>query len=96
MDAPRKLLLDTLARRPDLALDGLSVAIGCNHAYLHQYVMRGSPRELPEAVRQALAPLLGVSPEALRPGRPGDAPAGQAGPSEGPTAQGDLPVYSVR
>ena len=28
MDAPRKLLVDTLARRPDLDLKNLSLAIG--------------------------------------------------------------------
>ena len=66
MDAPRKLLVDTLARRPDLDLKSLSLTIGRNHAYLQQYLMRGSPRELPEAARHTLAPLLGVSPDDLR------------------------------
>jgi SOS-response transcriptional repressor LexA len=66
MDAARKLLVDTLARRPDLDLKSLSLTIGRNHAYLQQYLMRGSPRELPEAVRHGLAPLLGVSPDDLR------------------------------
>jgi len=32
MDAPRKLLVDTLARRPDLDLKNLSLTIGRNHA----------------------------------------------------------------
>jgi SOS-response transcriptional repressor LexA len=66
MDAARKLLVDTLARRPDLDLKNLSLTIARNHAYLQQYLMRGSPRELPEAVRHGLAPLLGVSPDDLR------------------------------
>src|SRR5258707_14137454 len=66
MDAPRKLLVDTLERRPDLDLKKLSLAIGRNHAYLQQYLMRGSPRELPETARHGLAPLLGVSPDDLR------------------------------
>ena len=66
MDAARKLLVDTLARRSDLDLKNLSLTIGRNHAYLQQYLMRGSPRELPEAVRHGLAPLLGVSPDDLR------------------------------
>src|SRR4026209_538941 len=51
MDAPRKLLVDTLARRSDLDLKNLSLAIGRNDDYLQQYLMRGSPRELPESVR---------------------------------------------
>src|SRR5512139_1179552 len=66
MDAARKLLIDTLARRSDLDLKNLSLTIGRNHAYLQQYLMRGSPRELPEAARHGLAPLLGVLPDDLR------------------------------
>jgi phage repressor protein C with HTH and peptisase S24 domain len=66
MDAARKLLVDTLARRPDLDLKNLSLTIGRNHAYLQQYLMRGSPRELPEAARHGLAPLLGISADDLR------------------------------
>src|ERR1700716_2656595 len=66
MDAARKLLVDTLARRPDLDLKNLSLTISRNHAYLQQYLMRGSPRELPEAARHGLAALLGVSPDDLR------------------------------
>jgi len=96
MDAPRKLLVDSLARRPDLDLKNLSLVIGRNHAYLQQYLMRGSPRELPEAVRHGLAPLLGVSPDDLR---------STAAPASGPAADGrglalragsdDLPVYAA-
>ena len=70
MDAPRKLLVDTLARRPDLDLKNLSLAIGRNHAYLQQYLMRGSPRELPESARHGLAPLAGVGRRSRRPGPP--------------------------
>jgi hypothetical protein len=33
MDAPRKLLVETLERRPDLDLKNLSLMIGRNHAY---------------------------------------------------------------
>jgi phage repressor protein C with HTH and peptisase S24 domain len=55
-----------VARRSDLDLKNLSLAIGRNHAYLQQYLMRGSPRELPETARHGLAPLLGVSPDDLR------------------------------
>ena len=97
MDAPRKLMVETLARRPDLDLKNLSLAIGHNHAYLQQYLMRGSPRELPEGVRHALAPLLGISPDDLRSTAP---PAG-SGPAGEPRGGGsmranhaDLPVYA--
>ena len=97
MDAARKLLVDTLARRPDLDLKSLSLTIGRNHAYLQQYLMRGSPRELPEAARHGLAPLLGVSADDLR------SMASPMGRSEGDLRGGgslraadraDLPVYA--
>jgi hypothetical protein len=96
MDAPRKLLVDTLARRPDLDLKNLSLAIGRNHAYLQQFLMRGSPRELPESVRHGLAPLLGVSPDELRSTAP---PAGGAAGGDPRTTalrvdRADLPVYA--
>lgn len=99
MDAARKLLVDTLTRRPDLDLKNLSLAIGRNHAYLQQYLMRGSPRELPEAARLVLAPLLGVTPDALR----ATAPASGDIALHGGDAQGlftadesDLPVYGAQ
>jgi len=100
MDAPRKVLVDTLARRPDLDLKNLSLAIGRNHAYLQQYLMRGSPRELPEAARHGLAPLLGVSPDDLRSTA---APPGAGGRLEGDLRmagplraadRADLPVFA--
>ena len=94
MDAPRKLLVDALTRRPDLDLKNLSLAIGRNHAYLQQYLMRGSPRELPEAARHGLAPLLGVSPDDLRstapPPQPGEFRANALRAGE----RTDLPVYA--
>jgi phage repressor protein C with HTH and peptisase S24 domain len=98
MDAPRKLLIDSLARRPDLDLKKLSLAIGRNHAYLQQYLMRGSPRELPETARHGLAPLLGVSPDDLRSTA---APMAGGGPADLRRAatmraadRADLPVYA--
>jgi SOS-response transcriptional repressor LexA len=99
MDAPRKLLLDTLERRPDLDLKKLSLAIGRNHAYLQQYLMRGSPRELPEGARRELASLLGVSPDDLRstapPPSPGvTAPGTHADLRNGSSLLSDLPVYA--
>ena len=96
MDAPRKLLVATLARRPDLDLEKLSRAIGRNHAYLRQYVMRGAPRELPEAVRQAVAARLGLKADDLRAGGARhDAPA-PADPTPPADPSNDLPVYSAR
>lgn len=97
MDAPRKLLVDTLVRRPDLDLKNLSLAIGRNHAYLQQYLMRGSPRELPEAARHGLAPLLGVSPDDLRSSAQAATRAMLAGDLRGGALRADradLPVYA--
>ena len=99
MDAPRKLLVDMLARRPDLDLKNLSLAIGRNHAYLQQYLMRGSPRELPEAARYGLAPLLGVTPDDLRSTAPPAAGGGSAADQRSGTTmraadRADLPVYA--
>jgi phage repressor protein C with HTH and peptisase S24 domain len=40
--------------------------LGRNPAYIQQFLERGSPKELPESVREALGPLLGVEPDQLR------------------------------
>jgi len=93
MDAARKLLVDTLARRPDLDLKNLSLTIGRNHAYLQQYLMRGSPRELPEAARHGLAPLLGVSADDLRSTSPMGRFEGDLRGAGSPRGA-DLPVYA--
>ena len=100
MDAPRKLLVDSVAQRPDLDLKKLSLSIGRNHAYLQQFLMRGSPRELPETVRHALAPLLGVSPDDLRSYAPPSAGGGRIesdmrlAPPQRAAERADLPVYA--
>jgi repressor LexA len=52
-----------------LRLSALSRVLGRNPAYLQQYLMRGSPRELPERDRARLAAYLGVD-ETLIGGRP--------------------------
>lgn len=49
-------------------MSALSRAAGRNAAYIHQFLTRGTPRELPEVVREKLAPVLGVSADALREG----------------------------
>lgn len=65
MDPIRQRLVELLAAS-GTDLKNASMAIGRNAAYLHQYVHRGTPRTLPEDVREALAPLLGVGPDELR------------------------------
>jgi len=49
-----------LAGNRGLTLKELSLMIGRNHAYLQQFVRRGSPRNLPEAIRLELANILNV------------------------------------
>ena len=52
------------ARKTDLK--SASLALGRNAAYVHQYVYRGTPKILPEDVREALARYLEVDPGELR------------------------------
>lgn len=65
MDHVRELIREKITEK-GLDMAGLSRLIGRNHAYLQQFLERGSPRELPEGIREALGPLLGVAPDQLR------------------------------
>lgn len=47
-------------------LKNASLKIGKNAAYLHQFIFRGTPKVLPEDVRQPLAEFLGVDEDSLR------------------------------
>lgn len=49
------------------SLKSLSLALGKNPAYLHQYVNKKSPRSLPEDLRFQLAKILSVNEQLLRP-----------------------------
>ena len=67
LDPIRRKLLDLIAHRdPPTDLKKASLFCGKNHAYLHQFVHRGTPRKLPEDVRHALAAHLGVDETELR------------------------------
>lgn len=59
-------LLRTRLRERDMNYTAASRAVGRNHAYIQQFLERGSPKELPEDVRETLAPLLGLHPDELR------------------------------
>ncbi|WP_203075516.1 hypothetical protein [Falsiroseomonas ponticola] len=65
-DPVRARILEA-ARDRRLGLKALSLRLGRNPSYLQQFIARGTPRRLPEEVRQALAALLGVPEAALRP-----------------------------
>ena len=67
LDPIRRRLLELVAHRdPPTDLKKASLACGKNHAYLHQFVHRGTPRRLPEYVRWSLAAHLWVEEAALR------------------------------
>jgi hypothetical protein len=67
LDTQRKRILELVAHRdPPTDLKKASLACGKNHAYLHQFINRGTPRKLPEDVRYALARHLGVDESVLR------------------------------
>ena len=58
-----------LVKRDGVTLAEVSRTIGRNHAYLQQFMRRGTPKALPEQVRIALARYFGVDEAALRPPR---------------------------
>ena len=66
-DPVRRELLKAIAGAPNTTnLKQLSIDLGYNHAYLHQFIYRGSPRVLPEHTRYALAKLLNLNEARLR------------------------------
>jgi len=69
MDSVRELVVGRLAEIGE-TLKSASEKLGRNHAYLQQFVQRGTPARLPEDVRRDLAALLGVAEDTLR----GEAP----------------------
>ena len=81
LDPVRRTLIQLIALRdPPTDLKKASLAIGRNHAYLQQFIQRGTPRRLPEEARHALAAYLGVAESALR--DPEDGPGeGEVPPS---------------
>jgi phage repressor protein C with HTH and peptisase S24 domain len=89
----RKLVRSRVAELR-LSLSEVSIKLGRNHAYLQQFLERGVPRILPEAVRPALAALLQVEESALR----GETPAGAVAPSRpvqtASESAAELPVYA--
>lgn len=63
-------LVEKLIAEKRLDMQSLSYKIGKSRTYMFQYLRRQSPQRLSEDIREALAPLLGVSPDDLR--EPGD------------------------
>jgi phage repressor protein C with HTH and peptisase S24 domain len=65
LDPIRTRVLKLLDAR-DTDLKNASLAIGKNAAYLHQFIFRGTPKVLPEHLREALAKHLDVDSEQLK------------------------------
>lgn len=63
---PIRLRLLKLIQLKKTDLKNASLAIGRNPAYLQQFLYRGTPKVLPEDVRESLGAVLGVSPDDLR------------------------------
>ena len=57
--------IDKLIKEKGKNYRALSMAIGKNEAYLHQYINKGSPVRLPEEQRRKLAALLNVDEQDL-------------------------------
>lgn len=69
--------------------------LGRNHAYLHQYVTRGTPRRLNDDVRRSLAQIMGVLEDDLRSGSPFENSATGRGANVAPPSQNTSMVRSV-
>lgn len=71
VETPQQALTRAAAER-GVALSALSRMIGRNQAYLGQFVVRGSPRRLPERERRQLADFLGIDETLLGAPPPAD------------------------
>jgi phage repressor protein C with HTH and peptisase S24 domain len=63
---PIRLRVLELVERTGTDLKKASLACGKNAAYVHQFIYRGTPKILPEDVRESLAKHLGVQDRELR------------------------------
>jgi phage repressor protein C with HTH and peptisase S24 domain len=69
VDPVRQLIRATLAERR-MTMSDVSKSLGKNHAYLHQFLDRGIPAQLPELVREKLSVILQVPEAQLKGGGP--------------------------
>lgn len=66
LDPVRTRVLKLIENRKDTDLKHASLALGRNAAYLHQFIFRGTPKVLPEDLREALAKYLDIDESELR------------------------------
>ena len=95
-DAPRMALRAAMMKQtPPMTLKQVSRAIGRNDAYLHQYLNRGSPRYLPEALRYQLAEMLAVDQATLA-HHPDDSHTGRPHALFGNQAMSSVPFLDIQ
>lgn len=71
MDKVRRNLLNIFRTRArEIDMKSASLAMGRNHAYLHQFIYKGSPKYLQPTDRKALAEVLNIDEELLIPSEP--------------------------
>src|SRR4051812_9230621 len=94
VDPGRQRLVALVDANPPHTLQSLSLALGRNHAYLHQFVVTGSPRELRERDRRTLAEILRCDEAELRDAEIATAQGGVALPTAPPmvTSSRNLPI----
>lgn len=66
---PVRALIMSLIKEHNSNLAEISRSIGKNHAYLQQFLRRGTPRTLPEDVREELGRIFNLPAEGFRTGR---------------------------
>lgn len=93
-DPVRQLIRTTLSQR-QLNMSAVSKKLGKNHAYLHQFLDRGIPAQLPELVREQLAAILQVPEAQLKGGGGKGSPPPRVGRWGGPIAGDKIPVYGA-
>lgn len=95
-DPVRELIKTALAERR-LKMSDVSKRLGKNHAYMHQFLDRRIPAQLPELVREKLAEILQVSESQLKGGGGGRAGASGSRPfRDFPPVAGDrIPVLGA-
>jgi phage repressor protein C with HTH and peptisase S24 domain len=93
-DPVRQLIRAKLSER-HLNMSAVSKKLGKNHAYLHQFLDREIPAQLPELVRGQLALILDVPEELLKGGGGKGAPPPRVGRPWAPFVPDKMPVYGA-
>ena len=93
-DPVRQLIRITLSQR-QLNMSAVSKKLGKNHAYLHQFLDRGIPAQLPELVREQLAVILQVPEAQLKGGGSKGSPPPRVGRWGTPFVGDKIPVYGA-